>query len=252
VKKIRVLIVDDEPLARDGVRLHLESENDIEVVAECADGEAAVAAILELNPDLVFLDVQMPGLDGFAVLETVGAERMPAVVFATAYDQFALRAFDAHALDYLLKPFDAERFQKTLERARRQLAETPRGELNDRLVRLLEGLDNRPRYLERIAVRAGGRIVFLRADEIDWIEAEGNYARLHVAGKNYLLRETMSNLETKLDPERFVRIHRSTIVRIDQIKELEPLFQGEYQITLHGGTRLTSSRGYRDKIQSLM
>jgi two-component system, LytTR family, response regulator len=250
--RIRVLIVDDEPLAREGIRLHCEGEADIDVVGECADGVAAVQAIRELRPDLVFLDVQMPGLDGFEVLETVGPEQMPAVVFATAYDQFALRAFDAHALDYLLKPFDGERFRKTLDRARHQLHGEAHDGLGARLEALLAGLQERGRYLERVAVRAGGRIIFLRTDEIDWIEAEGNYARLHVSGRAYLLRETMSRLEEKLDPARFVRIHRSTIVRIDQIKELEPLFQGEYQVTLHAGTRLTSSRGYLDKLQELL
>jgi two-component system, LytTR family, response regulator len=244
------LIVDDEPLAREGVRLNLEGEPDVEVVGECGDGPSAVQAIRTLNPDLVFLDVQMPGLDGFGVLEELAADRMPVVIFVTAYDEFALRAFDAHALDYLLKPFDAERFQKALARARRQLSNQE--VIGTRLITMLEELHGRTRPVDRLAVRTGGRIIFLRTDEIDWIEAEGNYARLHVGGKAYLLRETMSNLEGKLDPRSFVRIHRSTIVRIDRIREMEPLFQGEYQVTLNEGTRLTSSRGYRDRLQELL
>jgi two-component system, LytTR family, response regulator len=198
------------------------------------------------------MDVQMPLMNGFEVIESVGTEQMPLVIFVTAYDQHALKAFQVRALDYLLKPFDRERFAEALTRARRQMERNETGDIGRRLLALVKDLRRDQPRTERLVVKSGGRLFFLRADEIDWIEAEGYYARLHVSGKNYLLRETMSNLETKLDPERFVRIHRSTIVRIDQIKELEPLFQGEYQVTLHGGTRLTSSRGYREKLQGLM
>jgi two-component system, LytTR family, response regulator len=252
MERIRVLIVDDEPLAREGIRLHLDGESDVEVVGECGDGEQAVAAVRSLEPDLLFLDIQMPGLDGFGVLEQIAADRAPVVVFVTAYDEFALRAFDAHALDYLLKPFDVERFQRTLQRARQQIRRHRRPELDSRLLALLEELRGRPSHLERVAVRRGGRIVFLRTEEVDWIEAAGNYVRLHVGKESYLLRETMSGLESKLDPERFLRIHRSVIVQIDRIREMEPLFQGEYSLLLRGGTRVTSSRGYRDRLQELI
>ena len=250
--KLRALIVDDEPLAREGLRMHLEQEQDIAVIGESGDGEDAVRAIMELEPDLVFLDIQMPGLDGFGVIEQVGIERMPAVVFVTAYDEFALQAFEAHALDYLLKPFDEERFRRALERARRQLRGRARRNLEERLLRLLDARTTRSEFVERLVVRAGGRILILRVDDIDWIEAAANYVRLHVAGKSYLMRETMVGIESRLDPARFVRVHRSTIVRIDRIKELEPLFQGDYLIVLHDGSRLTSSRGYRSSVQRIL
>ncbi|HSJ14440.1 MAG TPA: LytTR family DNA-binding domain-containing protein [Longimicrobiales bacterium] len=252
MEQIRVLIVDDEPLARDGVRLHLESEPDMVVVGESGDGPEAVEHIQTLAPDLVFLDVQMPGLDGFGVVEAVGIDRMPLTIFSTAYDQFALRAFDAHAIDYLLKPFDAERFRRAMERARIQIRGRKRSDMEDRLAALLGELRGRDEYLERIVVRSGGRILILRVEDIDWLEAASNYVRIHAGGRQYLLRDTMSNLEARLDPGHFVRIHRSTIVRMDRIKELEPLFQGDYVLILEDGTRLTSSRGYRDKLQSLL
>ncbi len=250
MQKIRTLIVDDEPLAREGVRLHLEEHPDFEVVGECGSGEEAVERIEADDPDVVFLDVQMPGLDGFAVLESIGtANRLPAVVFVTAYDQFALRAFEAHALDYLLKPFEAERFGKALDRVRAQLLNRNQTPMEERLRGLLASLGAREQYLERMVARINGRILILRVDEIDWIEAAANYVRVHIGPKQYLVRETMTNLEARLDPERFLRIHRSIIVRKDRIKELEPLFQGDYSLVLSDGTRLTSSRGYRDKIQ---
>jgi two-component system LytT family response regulator len=252
VEPVRVLIVDDEPLARDGVRLHLELEPDFEVVGEAGSGEEAVALIGELVPDLVFMDVQMPGIDGFGVVELVGVEQMPVTIFVTAYDQFALKAFEAHALDYLLKPFDAERFRSAVERARSQLRARRFGAVEGQLASLLGELRGRREYLERIVVRSGGRILILRIDDIDWLEAASNYVRIHAGGRQYLLRETMSNLEARLDPARFVRIHRSTMVRLDRIRELEPLFQGDYVLILEDGTRLTSSRGYRDRLQALL
>jgi two-component system, LytTR family, response regulator len=250
--KLKAIVVDDEPLARERIRRLLEPETDIEVVAECADGREAVEAIEAAKPDILFLDIQMPELDGFAVLEAVGAERMPAVVFVTAYDQYALRAFESHALDYLLKPYDQERFQRALQRARAQVRRERSGELDERLRSLLGSLGSRSGYLERIVVRTGARLVFLRVDEIDWMDAEGNYIRLHVGKRSHLLRETMASMESKLDPARFMRIHRSTIVNIDRIKELESLFQGEYVVILQDGTKLTSSRGYRDRLRELL
>jgi two-component system, LytTR family, response regulator len=252
MEQIRALIVDDEPLAREGVRLYLEGSPDIQVIGEAASGEEAVELIESLRPDLLFLDVRMPGLDGFAVLEAVGAERMPLTIFTTAYDQFALRAFDAHAIDYILKPYDRERFERAVERARAQLNARRRVEIDERLGSLLEELRAREQYAERLVVRAGGRIIILRLDEIDWFEAASNYVRIRAGGREYLLRETMTALEAKLDPAQFVRIHRSTIVRIDRIRELEPLFQGDYVVILTDGTRLTSSRGYRERLQSVL
>lgn len=249
---IRAVIVDDEPLAREGVRLHLEAESDIEVIGEAGSGEEAVSLIGTVRPDLLFLDVQMPGLDGFGVLEALGPAHMPVTIFTTAYDQFALRAFDAHAIDYILKPYDRERFHSAIERARTQLNGRRKATADDRLDSLLDELRSRSQYLERIVVRSGGRIMILRVAEIDWIEAASNYVRLHAGGREYLLRETMTALESKLDPADFVRIHRSTIVRVDRIRELEPLFQGDYVVILEGNTRLTSSRGYRDRLQELL
>jgi two-component system, LytTR family, response regulator len=251
-ERIRAIIVDDEPLARDGVRLHLEAEQDIDVVGEAGSGEEAVSLVETMRPDLLFLDVQMPGLDGFGVLEALGPVQMPVTVFTTAYDQFAVRAFDAHAVDYVLKPYDEERFQRALERARSQVVSRRRAGMDDRLGALLDELRAREQYLERLVVRANGRIVILRVTEVDWVEAASNYVRLHAGGRQFLLRETMTALESKLDPADFVRIHRSTIVRVDRIRELEPLFQGDYVVILEDGTRLTSSRGYRERLQELL
>ncbi|HEX8847799.1 MAG TPA: LytTR family DNA-binding domain-containing protein [Pyrinomonadaceae bacterium] len=248
---IRTLIVDDEPLARRGIRAQLASEDDFEIIGECGNGREAVATILELSPDLVFLDVQMPELDGFGVVERVGIERMPAVIFVTAYDKFALRAFEVHALDYLLKPFDAERFAKALARARAQIERRNISDLSRRLQTLIDDLKTDRKYAERLVVKSAGRIFFLGVEEIDWIEAADNYVRLHLGSDSHLLRETMSSLEGRLDPAQFLRIHRSTIINVRRIKELQPLFRGEYEITLKDGTRLASGRVYRDKLQEL-
>jgi two-component system LytT family response regulator len=249
--KIRVLIAEDEPLARERIRSLLEQEEDVEIVGEVGDGRTAVEEIRSADPDLLFLDVNMPELTGFEVIEEIGIDAMPPVVFVTAYDQFAVQAFDAHAVDYILKPFDEERFRTAVDRARETLKNQQAGSLDRRLSDLLEDL-RRPRYLERLAVKSGGKITFLRTGEIEWIGAEGNYARLHAGDKPHLMRETMTSLESKLDPARFIRIHRSTIVNSDAIVELEPLFQGDYVVILRNGTRLTSSRGYRANLQDFM
>jgi two-component system LytT family response regulator len=249
---IRTLIVDDEPLARQRVRALLEGEPDVEVVGECGDGRRAAAAIAELKPDLVFLDVQMPHLDGFGVLDAVRADHLPAVVFVTAYDRYALRAFEVHALDYLLKPFDRERFHKALGRARAQLRREPGADVSRRLLALLEDVQGARKGLERLVIKSGGRVCFVRTDEIDWVEAAGNYLRLHVGGEVHLLRETMNRLEARLDPARFLRIHRSTMVNIERIQELQPTFHGEHVVLLRDGTELTLSRGYRDRLQELL
>ena len=252
---IRTLIVDDEPLGRQRIRHLLDQEDDVTVIGECANGEEAVAAIDKHTLDLVFLDVQMPVLDGFAVLEAVGAAQMPVVIFVTAYDRYALQAFDVHALDYLLKPFDRERFQKALERARVHLRHQGLDALSHRLQALLADYQTHPAkettYLKRLVVKTGGQVFFLTVEEIDWIEAAGNYAGLHVKQKTHLIRETMSDLEARLDPALFLRIHRSTIVNRDCIQALEPVSNGEYVLTLHDGTRLASSRSYRARVQAL-
>jgi two-component system LytT family response regulator len=248
-KRIRVVIADDEPLARERLRSLLAAHTGVDLVAECSDGLQAILAIEEHSPDLAFLDVQMPGATGFDVISAVGADRMPAVVFVTAYDKYALRAFDVHALDYLLKPFDRERFEQALRRAQDHLRHGTNGDLERRLIELMQDLRPSDPRVERFVVKAGGRVFFVRASEIDWIEAAGNYVKLHVGTETHLFRETMNALEHRLDPQAFFRIHRSHIVNIERIKELQPWFNGEYVVILHNGVRLTLSRTYRDKLQ---
>jgi two-component system LytT family response regulator len=250
--KIRTLIVDDEPLARERLRKLLQDEPDMEIAGECADGREAVEAIRKEKPDLVFLDVQMPELDGFGVLEAIESDARPAIIFVTAHDQFALRAFDVHAVDYLLKPFDRDRFKKALHRATDQIERHQTGELKDRLSALLADLRPGPKHVERLAVKSSGRVVFLKVEDIDWVEAADNYVSLHVGKEQYLHRETMAALEQQLPSSRFMRISRSTIVNVDRIKELQPLFHGEYAVVLHNGKCLTLSRSYRDKLDQLL
>jgi two-component system LytT family response regulator len=249
MRTLKTLIVDDEPLARERVSTLLQAEDGIEILGECRDGLEAVAAIQQLSPDLVFLDVQMPGADGFQVIQTIGAEKMPVVVFVTAYDQHALRAFEVRALDYLLKPFDRERFREALQRARRHIEQQETGDLGRRLLALVKDFRPAAPKTDRLVVKSSGRLFFLRVDEIDWIEAAGNYARLHVGTEAHLIRETMISLEGRLDPERFFRIHRSRIVNMERVQELQPWSNGEYVVILRNGTRLTLSRGYREKLQ---
>lgn len=251
---VRTLIVDDEPLARERVRQLLAKEADIEVIGECADGPSAVEAIRAQAPDLVFLDVQMPELDGFNVLQQIGPERLPAVIFITAHDQFALKAFEVHAVDYLLKPFEKERFKTALDRAIERIRRQQTGDLNKRLTALLADVRPapEPRLPERLAIKSSGRVVFVKVEDIDWIEAADNYVNLHVGKEEHLHRETMSAIETQLPPARFMRISRSTIVNVDRIRELQPLFHGEYAVILKSGARLTLSRSYRDKVDRLI
>jgi len=250
--RIRTLVVDDEPLARERTRKLLEKAPDIEVVGECGDGETAVASIGELEPDLVLLDVQMPELDGFGVLEKLRGRRMPAIIFVTAHDKFALRAFDVHALDYLLKPFDSARFNQALDRVRERLRTQGEGDLNQRISELLADMKGPAKSLDRLAVKTGGRVLLLRMDDIDWVEAADNYVSLHVGAESHLHRETMNSLEGKLPPGKFMRISRSTIVNLEKIKELQPLFHGEYAVILRNGSKLTLSRSYRDRLQQLL
>ena len=249
--KIQVLIVDDEPLARERIRKLLQKEADLEIIGECADGSEAVAAIRKQRPDLVFLDVQMPELDGFGVLEQLEPGPIPVVMFVTAHDRFALRAFEVHALDYLLKPFDAERFRNALERARDRVQGRQTGELSHRISELLADLRTGAKKQDRLAVKTGGKILFLRMAEIEWIEAADNYVNLHLGSEAHLHRETMAALEEKLPADKFMRISRSTIVNLERIRELQPLFHGEYVVVLRNGKRLTLTRTYRDKLHQL-
>jgi two-component system, LytTR family, response regulator len=249
VTKIRTLVVDDEPMGRERVLSLLQQEEDVEVIGECSDGTQAITAIQQHSPDLVFLDVQMPGANGFGVIDAVGADRMPNVIFVTAYDEYALKAFEYHALDYLLKPFNRDRFKETLKHARASLERRRAGDLGRRLLALVNDIKPDAPRLERLVVKSGGRVFFLRTDEIDWIEAAGNYVRLHLGEESHLFRETMNRMEGRLDVRRFVRIHRSRIVNTERIKELQPWFNGEYVVILRNGTRLTLSRGYRDRLQ---
>jgi two-component system, LytTR family, response regulator len=250
--KIRTLIVDDEQLARERLRQLLEQEPEVAVIGECADGQAAVVAIQQQAPDLIFLDIQMPELDGFGVLEAVNADPPPVIVFVTAHDRFALRAFEVHAVDYLLKPFDRARFQTALKRAIGQVRNREDNKLKERQSALLADLRPAPaKPLERLAVKSSGRVVFVKVDEIDYVEAAHNYVELHVEKQSHLLRETLNSFEARLPEDKFVRISRSVIVNLERIKELEPLFYGEYRVTLKNGTKLTLSRRYRDKLQQL-
>jgi two-component system LytT family response regulator len=249
---IRAAIVDDEPLARRRIRNLLKEAPDVEVIAECANGKEAIESLEEAPPDLLFLDIQMPEIDGFDVLQAIGAGRVPAVIFVTAYDQFALRAFEAHALDYLLKPFDDERFGAALQRARERIRQQQGSDLDRRLQALLENVRGDHGYRRRLVVPSGHRSIFVRTEHIDWIEAERNYVRLHVGGRAYLLRENLTRIASALDPATFCRIHRSIIVNIDRIQAVETLFHGEYLVVLQDGTKLTSGRSYRRSLHALM
>lgn len=246
--KIRTLIVDDEPLGRERVRTLLARDDEIEVVGESGDGKQAVVAIEKLKPDLIFLDVQMPELDGFGVLEAVSGGPLPAIVFVTAFDKYAVQAFEVHALDYLLKSFDRERFEATLKRAKEAIRKSCEGILNEKLAGLIEDLESRKERPTRLVIRTAGRITFHRVDEIDWIEAADNYVRVHVGKEAHLMRETLQSLEKRLDPEQFLRIHRSHVVNLERIRELRPIFHGDYLVKLTNGTELTLSRNYREKL----
>jgi two-component system LytT family response regulator len=259
--RIRTIIVDDEPTARRGIRLLLERDGGVEIVGEASGGAEAVELILREKPELAFLDVQMPGCDGFEALAKLDAAATPAVIFVTAYDEHALRAFEVNAVDYLLKPYDDARFAAALSARQRRSAPASGRHVNSRLTQLLDYLQQSgeraapPRDEpagDRILLKSSGEIFFLKADEIDWIEAEGDYMKFHVAGRAHLMRETMARLEARLDPKRFIRIHRSTIVNIDRLRKLSPSFAGEYAVILHDGTKLKLSRGYHERIASLL
>jgi len=246
-----LLIVDDEPLAREGLRLLLAGDPDVGEIHEARDGREAVAILREARPDLVFLDVQMPEMDGFAVVREVGAERMPAVVFVTAHDRFALQAFEVNALDYLLKPVTRERFSQTLERAKARLRSQPASEEGRKILSLLETLAAPRRAIQRLAVRSAGKTSFVDLADVDWMEAAENYVRLHAGKASHLVLVPLSILEKSLDPETFVRIHRSIIVNAGRIRELEPVAHGEYVVTLPGGVRVRSGRSYHETLKAL-
>ena len=241
---LRAIIADDEPLARERVRHLLRSHPDIEVVAECEDGPAAVTAVGEHRPDLLFLDIQMPGLDGFGVLEALDPARLPTVIFTTAWDQHALRAFDAHALDYLLKPFKPARFSEALQRARDLHARRDAGAETRRLLGLLE--QRSARHLSRLPVKNGEKITFVKAADIECIESAGNYVVVHSEGREHVIRETLSELEAQLDPSRFLRVSRGAIVNLDHVRELQPLFKGDHVVILESGRSVPMTRGLRE------
>lgn len=260
--KIKTLIVDDEPLVRERIHCLLAHDEEIELLEDCTHGLSAVVSITQNQPELLFLDVQMPEFDGFAVVEKIGVGRVPIIIFVTAYENHALRAFEVQAFDYILKPIDGERFLKTLNRAKTQVKLRRETNADERLNNLLGTLSDERANLqkiiaeksvsvERLMIQSGGRITFLAVDEIDWIESAGNYLELHTGKKSHLLRETMNGIETKLDSKRFLRIQRSTIVNIERIKELHPLFRGAFEVILHDGTRLTTTRGYHEKLLNL-
>lgn len=250
--KIRTLIIDDMALSRERTRRYLAEIADVEVVGECADGEQALAAIDALAPQLLLLDVQMPGMTGLALLEKIPAGRRPAVVFVTAFDEFAVPAFAAHAVDFLLKPFDRERLTQVLERVRTHLAERRLQPDASAAAGPPAESAQLPVYLSRIAVKSVGRTVFVNAANVDWLETAGNYVCLHVGKDTHVVRETMNQLETQLDPAKFVRIHRSTMVRIETIREIQPLFNGDRVVILHDGVKLTMSRSYREKARAAL
>lgn len=247
-----VLIVDDEPVARRRLRRLLRAIADVAVAGECGDGATALDMIRELSPDIVLLDVQMPELDGFALLQAMSPEEIPVVIFVTAYDQYALRAFEVHALDYVLKPVEAERLTTAISRARVRVEERHGVRVDDRVLALIETLAPGRKHLTRIPVRTEGRVHVLDLADVDWIGAADNYVTLHAGSREYLVRDTMGRLERELDPDRFVRVHRSSIVQIDRVRELLPDFHGDFTLVLKNGTMLTLSRGYRPKLESVL
>jgi two-component system LytT family response regulator len=244
---VLTLIVDDEPLARRGVVLRLKKFKDVEIVGQCGDGASAVEKILDLSPDLVFLDVQMPGMDGFEVLRAVPKEKLPNVIFLTAYEQHALRAFEVHALDYLLKPVDDERFAAAIGRARKLVDSSSKTKMAERILQMLD--QTQEKFVSRFTVQTGPRIQIVQADDVAWIGAAGDYAELHAHGRAYLLRETMASLEQRLNPAKFLRIHRSRIVRTENIVELRSIENREFIVRLSDGSEHRSSRTHANRLE---
>lgn len=250
---LRVLLVDDEAIALRGLHQRLLGEPDLAIVGQCTDGASAIAAINELRPDLVFLDIQMPGIGGFDVIAAVGLAQMPALIFVTAFDQFALRAFEVHAIDYLLKPIDGERFQQALSRARQTLGR-PADDLRQRVAAALAdlGLVAPRRWARRLAIRSAGRVLLIEVGDIDRIEAAGNYAEICIGAKRHWLRETLASLEGRLDPAGFARVSRASIVNIERVRELQPMFSGDFVVLLKDGSQVAGSRRYRDTLDRLL
>ncbi len=252
---IRVLVVDDEPLARSGLDALCSDDTDLEVIGDCSDGKAAVEAIRRLEPDLLLLDIQMPEMDGFEVLRAIGPERMPQVIFITAFDEYAVKAFEVNALDYLLKPFDDDRFFVAIDRAKKAIRNPDLDELSRRLIGLLDATSEQltgDRYLTRLAVKDLGRVYFVRTDEISWIQAANYYVKIHVGDRVHLLRESMTSLESRLDPARFFRVSRSAIVNLDRVRELQPFSRGSQIVILDNGARIKLSRNRREKLEHLL
>lgn len=250
--KIRTLIVDDMPLTREHIKNSIAGEKELQVIGECEDGKEAITAIKTLKPDLIFLDIQMPEADGFQVIEHFGAEQMPVVIFVTAFDEFALRAFEACALDYLLKPFKKERLLRALERAKGEIKLKKSGGIDQHLRQLLTEVAKESKYLKRIMVKVNEQTILLPTHEIDWIEAAGNYLEIHARGGTYLIRERMNTMKQRLNPETFARVHRSTIVNLDRIKTFYHLFHGDYLIVLNDNTELKMSRSFYEKFIQLL
>ena len=248
--RIRAVIADDEMLARKFIRRMLKDEPDVEIVGECANGKEAVSMIRSEKPDLIFLDVQMPEKDGFAVLQSI--PELPEIIFTTAYEQYAIRAFELHALDYLLKPFDQARFRDAIKHAKEHLRSARDKDVRRQIDALLQSVEKKPQYLERLVIKSGGRISFLSTDEINWIEADDKYVHLHTSKINPMVRQTLNAMQAQLDPKKFKRIHRSAIVNVARIKELQPMFNGEHSVVLEDGTKLTLTRSYKDKLFELL
>jgi two-component system LytT family response regulator len=246
--RIKTVIVDDEPLARERISQLLSKESNVEIAAECGDGLAALTEINKYQPDLIFLDVQMPEVSGFDVLHELDVETMPAVIFVTAFDQYTIQAFDADAVDYLLKPFSEERFRQALSRARQHLRPKSENDYRQRLSRLLDRFNLNKGFLERLIVSHKNRLILVPLNDVDWIESYGNYLKIHAGDKTYLLRQTMNELAARMSPEKFIRIHRATLVNIERIKEFQPMFGGLYTVVLRDGTELTLSRNYRKSV----
>ncbi|MBS1789292.1 MAG: response regulator transcription factor [Acidobacteria bacterium] len=252
---IRTMIMDDEPLARERIRTLLADHHDITVIGECRDGQEAVNAILANRPDLIFLDVQMPEMDGFEVIQSISDEYTPATVFVTAFDEHAIRAFEVNAIDYLLKPIDAARFEKTVLRVITRLSSTNAQsghEPDYQLFAFVERLRAERKYSTRFVVRTGSKLSFVRVSDVEWIDAADNYVRLHVSGREHFVRDTLKSVETQLDPEIFVRVHRSLIINLDCIESVEPSFHGEYLVTMKDGAKLSTSRSYSERLRELL
>lgn len=249
---IRVCIIDDEPIACRKIQRLLKEDPEIELLRVCTNGEDARQSIQNLSPDLIFLDIQMPEMDGFEMLNSLQTEKLPYVIFVTAYDSYAIQAFRVHALDYLLKPFDKKQFHQALDHAKMQVWQDRERRTHRDFTAILKEIGTRTPYLERLVIKSDGKIFFLKVDDIDWIEAQGKYEMIHAGKQSHLIREGMSKLESELDPKKFVRIHKSTIVNVDRIDHLQPLFHSDFRVTLRNGTALTISRRYRDKLEAAL